>query len=460
MKRRAESLADERLHRPTRLRQRTLLAGLLLAVASRQPAVWAQAEFEGDPINYLTGTPDDAVSRLQKQIESDKTRLQFEPEHGYLKSLLTHLNIPLSSQVLVFSKTSLQVQRIGPRRPRAIYFNDNVYVGWVQHGEAIEVSTVDPQLGANFYTLQQKLQPRPRLVRQTHRCLSCHGASQTRNVPGHIVRSVYPLSSGLPVFSAGTFRTDDRSPLKQRWGGWYVTGTHGKQLHMGNLVVQQKKDPFGSVRNEPITIDRTSGANIVDLRQLLDTAPYLTAHSDIVALMVLGHQTRMHNAVTRAGFAARRALRDAAVFNKFTNQPEDALTDSARRRIAAAGDRLLSSLLFCGERRLTSPIQGTTAFAEQFARRGPRDKRGRSLRDLDLRQRLFRHPCSFVIYGPAFAALPQPLRQHVFRRLCDILQGRDNDPQFRHLSTPQRSALFQILRDTQPAFDVFCHDQD
>jgi hypothetical protein len=258
------------------------------------------------------------------------------------------------------------------------------------------------------------------------------------------------------VFSAGTFRTDDRSPLRQRWGGWYVTGTHGQQLHMGNLVVQQNKDPFGSVRNESITIDRTSGANIVNLKNRLDTAPYLTAHSDIVALMVLGHQTRMHNAVTRAGFAVRRALRDSAVFNTFTNQPPAALTDSARRRIATAGDRLLSSLLFCGEQRLTSRIQGTTAFAQNFARRGPRDQRGRSLRDLDLRQRLFRHPCSFVIYGPAFDALPQPLQQHVFRRLSDILQGRDNRPAFSHLSATQRSALFQILRDTKPAFDKYC----
>ncbi|MEO1993675.1 MAG: hypothetical protein ABGZ17_00185 [Planctomycetaceae bacterium] len=446
--------------------QRTLigrlmvLGSMLIAVSSHPVEAWAQAEFEGPPVNYLTGIPNDAITRLQNQIDGGHLRLKFDPAHGYLKSLLKHLNIPVTSQLLVFSKTSLQVHHIGPHTPRAIYFNDDVYIGWVQNGDVIEVSTVDPRLGANFYTLQQKQQPRPHLVRQTHRCLSCHGASQTRNVPGHIVRSVFPSSSGLPVFSAGTFRTDDRSPFSQRWGGWYVTGTHGQQLHMGNVVVKLMRDPFGRERNESVTLDTQAGANIVDLKSRLDTAPYLTRHSDMVALMVLGHQTRTHNAVTRAGFAARRALRDADIFNKFTNQPPGTLSDSARRRIAAAGDRLLASLLFSGEQRLTSPVQGTTEFARHFARRGPRDRRGRSLRELDLRQRLFRHPCSFVIYGPAFDALPQQLQEYVFQRLYDILQGRDPSHEYVHLSATQRTTLLQILRDTKPTFDTFCQHKD
>jgi len=225
---------------------------------------------------------------------------------------------------------------------------------------------------------------------------------------------------------------------------------------MGNVVVKLMRDPLSRQRSPSVRLDRQAGANIVDLKNLVNTDPYLTRHSDIVALMVLGHQTRTHNAVTRAGFAARRALHDAKVFNKFTEQPADTLTDSARRRIASAGERLLRSLLLVGEHRLTGPIQGTTDFAERFSQLGPRDRRGRSLRDLDLRQRLFRFPCSFVIYGPAFDKLPQPLLEHVFQRLHEILLGRDTSREYTHLSKSQRTALLEILQETKPAFDAFC----
>src|SRR5207247_1213252 len=135
------------------------------------------------------------------------------------------------SQTLVFSKTSFQRDFISPQTPRALYFNAHTYIGWVQGAPVLEVATVDPQLGAVFYILNQEPGGKPKFVRQTYECLQCHDSGLTRSIPGHIIRSVYPDAQGQPILSEGTYITTDQSPLKERWGGWYVTGRHGMQRH-------------------------------------------------------------------------------------------------------------------------------------------------------------------------------------------------------------------------------------
>ena len=233
-----------------------------------------QLEFEREPINYSKATTTDHVSRLQGRLERGEVELSYDTDQGYLRSLLEHLDISISSQMLVFSKTSFQPRRISPRRPRAIYFSDDVFVGWVQDGDVIEVSAADPQLGAVFYTLKQEPTEAPRIVRDRGQCLVCHASSRTAGVPGHLVRSVYTNLSGHPNFGSGTFTTDYRSPFKERWGGWYVTGTHGTQQHMGNVIAPDQE--------QPEKMDEESGANVTDLSSLVNTAPYLASHSDIV----------------------------------------------------------------------------------------------------------------------------------------------------------------------------------
>ena len=238
----------------------------------------AQLDYERPPILYSESEPSDRVAQFAAQLRDGQTQLTWDEQHGYLKSLLNQLEIPVSSQTLVFSKTSLQISRITPHQPRALYFSDDIYIGWVQRGDVIEISAADPVLGGTFYTLSQKQSEAPELQRETSRCLQCHGSTHTRRVPGHIVRSVYPAANGQPVFRLGTHLTDNRSPFEERWGGWYVTGTHGTQRHLGNSFLS---DPD---RNEEL--DTEAGANLTDLSTLINTAPYLSAHSDIVALMV------------------------------------------------------------------------------------------------------------------------------------------------------------------------------
>ncbi len=173
----------------------------------------------------------DPVANLQKRIDARKVRLEYDQQHGYLASVLRELKISTASQTLVFSRTSFQARLISPKHPRALYFNDDVHVGWVPRGEVLEIASTDPQLGPVFYTLEQRKTERPAFVRQNDACLQCHASSMTRDTPGYIVRSVFADATGQPLLRNGTFLIDQESPLKERWGGWYVSGHHGAAAH-------------------------------------------------------------------------------------------------------------------------------------------------------------------------------------------------------------------------------------
>ncbi|MCA9246144.1 MAG: hypothetical protein KDA42_03485, partial [Planctomycetales bacterium] len=393
------------------------------------------------PINYMEEVPHDAIARLQHAIDQGEVSLDFDRDLGYLRSVLAALNVPESSQALVFSKTSFQLRRISPRTPRAIYFGDDVYVGWVHGGDVMEFSAVDPNLGANFYTLSQQDSSKPRFVRHTHECLQCHGSSLTKNVPGHVVRSVYTRPDGQPLLGAGTYISDHTSPLAERWGGWYVTGSHGAQRHLGNLLLNQVDDPA--------EVDLDRGANVTELASYFNTAGYLSGESDIVALLVLEHQAMMHNLITQANFLTRVALQEADVMNEMLERPDGYLAESTMRRIHNAAEPVVEYMLFCGEAPLTDPIVGTSSFAKDFAARGPHDSQGRSLRDLDLKSRLCKHPCSYLIYSKAFSELPEIVRERIYLRLWEVLSGQDTSEPFDHLTTTDRGAIVEILRSTK-----------
>jgi hypothetical protein len=402
----------------------------------------AEDEFELPPIEYSKSTPENAVSRLQSRLDAGDEHLTYDGQRGYLPALLDALRIPVESQMLVFSKTSMQRSRISPRTPRAIYFNDEAYVGYCHAGEVIEVAAADPQLGAVFYTLEQQEAARPVLKRQTHACMQCHSSTQVEGIPGILARSVLVGASGLPILSEGSHRVDHTTPLKDRWGGWYVTGTHGDQPHLGNFIVrdQEAARPF---RND-------EGLNVTDLSDRLRLDNYLTPHSDLVALMVLEHQLLVHNAITKANFETRRALYYEAELNRALGEPASNRLESTTRRIANVGDKLVEALLFSEETKLTGPIAGTSTFAEEFSQQGLRDGEGRSLRDFDLQTRMFKYPCSYLIYSAAFDGLPEAVKSYVATRLRNVLLGSDRDEAFWHLSAEDRRAILEILNDTKP----------
>lgn len=429
---------------------RSNITSLLLVLAIPQ-LVAAQLEFEGAPIHYSNTQPVNQIEQLQARIDSGEVTLEFDRKHGYLKSLLRELEIPVASQALVFSKTSLQLRRISRRQPRAIYFNDDTYIGWVQNGDVIEISTADPQLGGVFYTLLQEpgppqadgqLESRPRFVRDQGQCLTCHASSRTENIPGHLMRSVYSDRTGQPHFGSGTYNTTQASPFEQRWGGWYVTGQHGALRHMGNVVAQE--------RQRPEDLDRETGANVLDLSSIFDVSPYLTDSSDLVALLVLGHQVQMHNLLAKGSIEARLAAHYDGVMNAALNRPEDHVSESTERKVANIGEKILKCLFFQDEVPLTAPIQGNTTFTAEFMQHGPVDDQERSLREFDLQTRLFRYPCSFLIYSDAFRSLPSPLMIYLQRRIAEILASTPEEDEFQKLSCEDRKAIREILESTLP----------
>lgn len=433
----------DNIRRPARPVPLLLLQAVLAALPILSSSTAASdAEYEHEAIGYTTVEPSNAVTRLQQRIARGEARLQYDEKTGWLRSVLRELSVDEASQMLVFSKTSLQRSRIAPETPRAIYFNDDVYVGFCRDGEVVEVTAADPQLGAVFYTVDQRDPAKPTLTRQTDNCLICHASSaHTGGVPGHVVRSVYTDAGGFPVLSAGSFRTDQTSPLEERWGGWYVTGgTQGTAKHLGNLIVRDKSRP------EAIPPENL---NVTSLADRFDTSGYLTPHSDVVALMVMEHQTAAHNKLTAANFAAKRALWDEKVLDEAFGDGADEQRESTIRRINNAAEPVVEYLLFSGEAKLSGRISGTSGFAESFAAKGPQDSKGRSLRDLDLETRLFKYPCSYLIYSAAFDGLPQQLRDRVYLRLHEILTGKDAAEKYAHLSPADRQAILEILLETK-----------
>ena len=411
-----------------------------LLILSRTPVATAQLEFENAPINYQTAPVHDRVTKLIAALDAGTAELTWDEDHGWLPSVLKALDVPRSSQLLVFSKTSLQLHRISPLRPRALYFNDDTYVGWVQRGDVLELAAVDPTQGTIFYTLGQKPE-RPEFRRDKGNCLICHASRRTQGVPGLLVRSVFPARDGQPHFGLGTITTDHRSPLEDRFGGWYVTGTHGSMRHRGNAIADdQREDP----------IDPEPGANRKSLDELIRTKPYLEPGSDLVALMLLEYQSQAHNAVARASFETRQAQHYDQVMNTALGRPKNFRSDVTERRIQASSEKLLQFLFYSDEFRLTAPVRGSSDFTRDFQTKGPRDKQGRSLRDFDLKQRMFRYPLSYLIYSESFAALPDAAREHVESRMTEILSGEDHSEAFAHLTAEDREAVREILLETAP----------
>ena len=359
------------------------------------------------------GEPDNAVLRLQRVIDSDDTELSFNGPTGYLADLLAQLKIPADSQNLVFSKTSLQQIYIGPTQPRAIYFNDDVYVAYVVDGRLIEIAVADPVDGTQFYMLPQSGKNAGRLLQQGDNCLRCHHGGRTEGVAGHIAQSVIVGRAGEPRGIATNKVVDHTTPLNDRWGGWYVTGTHERAVHLGNYL---STDLLPKKPTEP-----HDGVNLTNVSDRFDASLYLSGESDIVAMLIREHQTRGHNLLS---------------------QIVDASTASADE-LDEAIDAFARYVLFVDEAPLPGPIQGTTKYAEQFEMLGPTDSQGRSLRQFDLRSRLLRYRCSYLIYSETFQQLPIELRTEFWKTLKIYINGLPMD---------QATSILEILRDTVTDF--------
>lgn len=380
--------------------------------------------FDEGTLSYSKQAATGPVAKLQERLDKGDIKLKYDAKFGYLLSVLDALKIPRSSQMLVFSKTSFQRERISPATPRALFMNDDVYIGFIPGAPLMEISMADPKLGGVFYTLTQKESASPKFVR-TDQCLECHASARSMGVPGHLLRSFVTDESGAVDMNTGISEVNHRTPLADRWGGWYVTGTHGNQLHRGNLIGQAA---FDRQLKEPNFL-----GNVTNLAKFFDTDAYPEPGSDIVALMVLEHQTHMHNFIARLNSEAEMMI---SMYGhvKYLKTIEQAF---------------LKYLLFTEETPLSAPIHGSSDFTKTFEELGPKDHLGRSLRDFDLQTRLFKYPCSYLIYSDAFDNLPDKLKADLYQRLWNILNGKDDDIELSKIPSATRRAILEIITETK-----------
>jgi hypothetical protein len=423
-------------------RKYAIVVAVVMGTSCVVDLIAANDPFESDPINYSTTQQlDDPVARFNARLTAGKAKLNYDSRFGYLPSVLKQLGIPQASQVLVFSKTSLQNRLISPSTPRAIYFNDHSYIGFVRGGRVIEVASVDPKLGTNFYTLDQGKVDRPKFIRATGECLGCHATSRTRRVPGLLVRSVYPDRQGHPILRGGSFNTTYTSPIEKRWGGWYVSGKHIDLPHMGNQLVADR-------RAEQVDLTLPIGSPGSG-KTLFDPADFLQPTSDVVALMVLEHQVAMQNVLIEARHQTLYALRDQEILDRISPEPGGGLTESIRRRIDRAADRVVRAILFVDEAAIERPIAGHGDFRKVFEARPPATDDKNTLRKLELAGRLFKLPMSYLVYSESFDALPKIVMGQVYRKLHEVLTSPKIAGDFWHVDMRERIEILRILRQTK-----------
>jgi hypothetical protein len=404
-----------------------LTAGVVVASISGQGQDPVAGPFGAHPaIQYATRPTADRVAGLNEALSGGRAALRRDPQTGYLKSLLATLGVPLESQLLVFSKTGAQQAITNPQNPRALFFDESVAVGYVPGAPVIEVAAHDPQQGVVFYTLDQTTDA-PVPVRRTS-CLTCHVSHGTLDVPGLIARSHVVTDDGSPL-TKDSVDVDHHTPHPDRWGGWFVTlegapAPYSQRGHEGNITFSAS----GTTSNQ-IFVDWMNSAP--------ERRGYVSASSDIVSLLVFDHQVHAINLLTRLNWESRIASSDKAAHSVVPHGLVNELADY---------------LLMVGEVPPSVPLTARPGFAAHLASRIPKDRRGRSLAQLDLDTRLFRYPCSYLVYSAAFDGLGSDVKTALYDRMQAILSGRDVHRKYEGLSATDRVAVLEILRDTKPDF--------
>jgi len=395
--------------------------------------------YEETPIRYSDRRALDVVWELNRELAGGAALLDRSSPRQFLQTLLDELEVPKESQMLVFSQTSFQNLQISGETPRALYFNEDHYVGWVQGGE-VELATVDPRLGMTFYQIEvpEAGSDGPLQANRNPACLVCHAGNKQAPFPGLVAHSVFADEDGTQALRGRSLRVDQRTPVADRWGGWYVTGTTGGERHRGNIYFSHQDE----------SKDRDLGRDHGDITELINGKPYLHDESDVLTLLVFEHQLFVHNAMLEAFGNTRIAL--YADDGYMVGEPISPDTEAV---IAAETQRVVDALLFREEASLKGEeVVGSSAFREAFSANAKQDKKGRSLKDFQLEDRIFRYRCSYMIYSRTFEYLPDHLKEAVFEKLDEVLTAAEAPDLYQHLGSHERRAIHEILRGTHPGF--------
>ena len=418
-----------------------LLVGLSGMAANEASAQQAEP-FEEPPINYSATQTNDRATAINALFQSRAAEIRSMPAKKRLQWLLDEMGVPVESQLFVFSKTSLQRDLINPETPRVLYFSDEAYVGWSPTG-AFEIAVFDDKLGATFYIFEPHATKEEPLLARSGDCLLCHARHE--HTPSLRTRSVFPDLNGEPLSGSGSSNIAPNTPLAERWGGWYVTGGRPPLEHRGNLTGKKIDDFEG-----PMAIPTR---NLASLDGVVDTRRYLLKTSDVIPLLMHDHQVHVHNVLSTAHQDARIALHRWPAMREILGLPADAPPQGSCVVVFdSQAEKILDALLCRDEAAWPAGgLQGDGVFAPAYAKTRKPDAKGRSLRDLDLRSRLFRYRCSPLIYSQSFASLPKELRDIVLLRLSAGLRAFPPSPSFGHLADDERVAIHEILTQTMAA---------
>jgi hypothetical protein len=399
-----------------------LFAGVICLRAD-ETNLLAYRDIDGPPHHYRTRAPRDRFTGVMETIEKNP-RLDRSSEKAFLVSFLGILGVPVSSQMLVFSTTSLQLRFISPANPRAIYFNEDIYVGYIPGGR-IEVVSLDPELGAIFYIFDIPSAQAPIRYERSNRCMNCHATDDTGYVPGLVIRSVVPASNGASLDSFRQLQSGHGIPFADRFGGWHVTGRHGITNHWGNVTGRYVDGEITRLANPPGT------------RFSWDRYPAVT--SDILPHLLHEHQVGFVNRVVEAGYRARTAQ----------YLSPDMLTPAQDAELNEQAGIVVRYLLFADEIPLPAGgVEADSAYRAEFLAQRRTTADGLSLKDLDLQSRLFRHRCSYMIYSPVFAGLPALLKNRIYTQLGAALRVDGEPDAFAHLPAAEKKVIHRILGAT------------
>ena len=393
-------------------------------VASGAAETTSYQDIDEPPHLYRQRAPQDRFTKLMTGFESGKIPLDRESEKAFLLSLLKVLDIPATSQMLVFSTTSLQLSLISPSNPRALYFNEDVYLGYVPGGR-IEIVALDPELGGIFYIFDIPRGASPLRFERSDRCMNCHADDNTGHVPGLVIKSVVPGPAGgsLTAYRLGV--TGHGVPFEQRFGGWHVTGTHGITNHWGNLTGRLAAGNLMRIPNPP--------------GERFSYAKYPVATSDVLPQLLHEHQAGFVNRVVEASYRARTALHASG----------GRLTAAQAAELDGQAGIVTRYLLFADEAPLPpGGVEGDAAYKADFLHTRRAAPGGTSLKDFDLTTRLFKHRCSYMIYSPVLAGLPKQMKERVYQQLGKALSLDAPDQEFAYLPQAEREAIRVILKAT------------
>ncbi len=384
------------------------------------------------PIRYSDTEATDQISGMAAGLAAGKLHIEGDTDLKRLEFVLSKLGISVESQVLVFSKTSLQNGLIRPENPRCLFFSEDAYVGYVPGG-ALEAVIQDPVIGAVFYLIEIGAKEDLLIDRDTNNCLSCHATSRTEGVPGMLIRSVYPDEHGHPLLHFGTNDVSHETPLEHRWGGWYVTG-NSSLPHLGNRVFSEKSN------REPLI------SSLANLEEFINVSKYPLPTSDIVSLVVLEHQCKMHTLLNAGTMNYRRARH----FMETIDPESDPDSGSAGTVSESWAEKIVECMFFKDEADLGEGIEGDPAFQKAFASQFPRTKDGDSLAEFRLYGRIFKNRCSYMVYSDAFRGLPVSMKEKVIASMKRVLDG--THPKIDWIGASERKRISHILEETLEAW--------